>query len=153
MGADVIAAGVGNVFLSDDGFGVEVARRLAAEDLPTGTRVLDVGIRGFHLAYEVLDGCRALVLIDAMLRGDAPGTLTVLDVADGIPAHDGPVDGHSLDPAATLALVERLGGRLPRTYVVACEPAVLDPGVGLSPAVAAAVESAVDVVRQLLEEV
>lgn len=153
MSDAVIAAGIGNMFLSDDGFGVEVARRLAQRRaLPSCLRVLDSGIRGVHLAYELLDGCRGLVLVDAVQRGAEPGTLTVIAADDPWLSGRAAVDGHDLDPASVLGLVERLGGRPPRTFVVGCEPAVLESGIGLSPPVESAVEPAVETVLALVEE-
>lgn len=147
-----VVAGVGNVFLSDDAFGVEVAQRLATDArVPPGVRVLDAGIRGVHLAYELLDGCDSFVLVDAVRLGEAPGTVSVLAPAD-LPPPSEPVDGHGLDPASVLALVERLGGRLGRVRIVGCEPASVDEGMGLTPAVAAAVEPAVEAVLALVRE-
>jgi hydrogenase maturation protease len=158
----VLVAGVGNVFLGDDGFGVEVAARLAGEPLPDGVRVADFGIRGVHLAYELLDGYDLLVLVDAAPRGEPPGTLSLLEVdPDGqgaqalaAAAQEGEsplVDAHGLEPASVLALLGVLGGRVGRTLVVACEPADTSEGMGLSPPVSAAVDGAVAMVRELVE--
>lgn len=152
MTRGVLAAGVGNVFLGDDAFGVEVARQLATEPLPEGAHVADFGIRGVHLAYELLEGYDAVVLIDAVPRGDEPGTLFVIEPdIDGLaPAVPGaPVmDAHSLTPDAVFALLKTLGGRLDRALVVGCEPADTDERMGLSEPVAAAVR----MVRELLVE-
>jgi len=152
----VLVAGIGNVFLGDDGFGPAVARHLVERgDLPDQVRVVDYGIRGLHLAYDLLYGVAALVLVDALPGEDAPGTVTVLEVspADG---HDlpvsGGVDAHAMDPATVLATLHRLGGTLPPTYVVGCRPANLDEGMGLSPAVAAAVPEALAAVDVLLSK-
>jgi hydrogenase maturation protease len=152
----VLVAGIGNLFLGDDGFGPEVARRLAAADsgdpVPDGVRVVDYGIRGMHLAYDLLDGVRALVLVDA-LPGDAPpGTLTVLEVGPD-DLGDGEFDAHGMDPEAVLASLEAMGGRLPPTYVVGCRPADLSEGIGLSEPVAQAVGEAVVTVRRLVDEI
>jgi hydrogenase maturation protease len=152
----VLVAGIGNLFLGDDGFGPEVARRLAAADsgdtVPDGVRVVDYGIRGMHLAYDLLDGVRALVLVDA-LPGDAPpGTLTVLEVGPD-DLGDGEFDAHGMDPVAVLASLEAMGGRLPPTYVVGCRPADLSEGIGLSEPVAQAVGEAVVTVRRLVDEI
>lgn len=150
MNASVLVAGVGNIFLGDDGFGVEVARRLLADPLPGHARVADFGIRGVHLAYEILEGYGTLILIDAMSRGQPPGTLTVIEPeAGGLKSAQ--LDGHSLDPASVLGLVEKLGGKV-RTLVVGCEPATLEEGIGLSPVVEEAVERAVALVRDLIKE-
>jgi len=145
----VLVAGVGNLFLGDDGFGPEVARRLAGRPLPAGVRVVDYGIRGMHLAYDLLDGYDELVILDAAPRGGRPGDVVVLEVGAG-DFGAGDFDGHGMEPTAVLSSLGSLGGRLPRTYVVGCEPADIDEGIGLSPSVAAAVDPAVDAVLRLL---
>jgi len=145
----VLVAGVGNLFLGDDGFGPEVARRLAGRSLPAGVRVVDYGIRGMHLAYDLLDGYDGLVILDAAPRGGRPGDVVVLEVGEG-DFGTGEFDGHGMEPTAVLSSLGSLGGRLPRTYVVGCEPADIDEGIGLSPSVAAAVDPAVDAVLRLL---
>lgn len=148
----VLVACVGNIFLGDDGFGVEVARRVAAHSLPQGVQVVDYGIRGFDLAYALMDGCEAAILVDAMPRGGAPGTLYVVepdfDALDGAA-----VETHGMDPLTVLRLVKALGGRPGRLLVVGCEPAPAaaddDWQIGLSPAVQAAVDEAVSLVASL----
>ena len=149
MTGRVLVAGVGNLFLGDDGFGPEVARRLAGRPLPAGVRVVDYGIRGMHLAYDLLDGYDGLVILDAAPRGGRPGDVVVLEVGEG-DFGAGEFDGHGMEPTAVLSSLGSLGGRLPRTYVVGCEPADIDEGIGLSPSVAAAVDPAVDAVLRLL---
>jgi hydrogenase maturation protease len=149
----VLVAGVGNIFLGDDGFGAEVARRLANQQLPDGVKVGDFGIRGVHLAYELLDGYDLLVLVDTVRRGDPPGTVSTIQVdpehvSDQPPV--GLVDGHGLEPDAVLSLLRTLGGRLPAVVVVGCEAASTDEGIGLSDPVAAAVEPAVRAVLDVL---
>ncbi len=152
--SDVLVAGIGNVFQRDDAFGVEVAQRLAAGDVPPGTQVSDFGIRGVHLAYELLEGYRALVLVDAVPMGEPPGTLAVIepqvepisDPSGGTPA----LDAHTMSPDVVLAILSRLGGSLERVYVVGCQPADLREGMGLTPAVEAAVDGAVDLCLELL---
>jgi hydrogenase maturation protease len=162
--ARVLVAGVGNVFLADDGFGVEVARRLAARKLPPGVEVADVGIRGMHLAYRLLDGYRALVLVDTVRRGDPPGTLSLIEHdLDGVPAPDAAAfDAHGMDPGALFGMLDGLargiGVERPvgRVLVVGCEPASVEEGIGLTNDVAAVVDRAtqavVDLVGDLLEE-
>jgi hydrogenase maturation protease len=116
----VLVAGIGNVFLGDDGFGVALADRLARRELPAGVEVVDFGIRGMDLAYAMLDGHDAVVLLDATPRGAPPGTLYVIE-----PEMDDDhvaVDTHGMDPVKVLALVRALGGTPPRTLVVGCEP-------------------------------
>ncbi|MDG4826331.1 hydrogenase maturation protease [Asanoa sp. WMMD1127] len=150
MTTAVLVAGIGNVFLGDDGFGPAVARHLVERgDLPDQVRVVDYGVRGLHLAYDLLDGVAALVLVDALPGDDPPGTVTVLEVGPSDVPVAG-VDAHAMDPATVLATLRRLGGTLPPTYVVGCRPATLDEGMGLHPAVAAAVPEAVAAVDVLL---
>ncbi|KWX04813.1 hypothetical protein TH66_06545 [Carbonactinospora thermoautotrophica] len=147
----LLVAGVGNVFLSDDAFGVEVARRLAARPPRPGVEVADYGIRGVHLAYQLLDGYDALILLDATPLGGAPGTLYVIEPREQPPqavVHD----AHSMEPGSVLALLDALGARVGRVVVVGCEPARLEEGMGLSDPVAAAVPDAVDLVAELIEE-
>jgi hydrogenase maturation protease len=151
----VLVAGIGNVLLGDDGFGVEVVRRLASRALPEGVAARDFGIRGVDLAYALSDGWDAAILVDAAARGGAPGTLYVIDpsVASAAPA----VDGHALDPASVLAYVRAVGGALPASLrVVACEPAHIPADdeieMGLSAPVDAAVDAAVRVVASLVDE-
>src|SRR3954470_8576576 len=118
-GPRVLVAGIGNVFATDDGFGPEVARQLAARPQPEGVRVVDYGIRGMHLAYDLLDEWDALVIVDAVSRGGQPGDVVVLEVgADDL--GDGDFDAHGMEPTAMLASLGSLGGSLPRTYVVGC---------------------------------
>lgn len=149
--ARVLVAGVGNIFLTDDGFGVEVVRRLAAEPLPPGARVHDYGIGGIHLAYDLLDGYETLVLVDAVSRGEEPGTVFVLEVGRN-DLGPGGLDAHDMDPAAVFAALDRLGGTLPRTLVVGCEPAETGEGLGLSDPVGRAVDHAVAAVRDLVAQ-
>jgi hydrogenase maturation protease len=146
----VLVAGVGNLFLGDDGFGPEVVRRLAgAPDLPPGVRVRDYGIRGLHLAYDLLAGYDALVLVDALPpAGQAPGAVVVLRA--GRTGDGGLLDAHGMDPVAMLAAVERLGGTVPPAYVVGCRVADVSERIGLSPPVAAAVPEALTAIRTLL---
>jgi hydrogenase maturation protease len=155
MTGRTVVAGVGNIFLGDDGFGVEVIRELSGTALPAGVEVVDVGIRGVHLAYDLLDGCALLVLVDAAQRGETPGTLSVieLDPATAAAATDPgrpPLDPHGMAPHEVFDLLTRLGGSPARTLVVACEPADLTPGMDLSEPVRVAVPEAVRLVRDIL---
>jgi hydrogenase maturation protease len=146
----ILVAGIGNIFLADDGFGCEVVRRLGAQPLPAQVELVDYGIRGMHLAFDLLAGYDALVIVDASPRGGRPGDLSVLEVGpDDLGA--GELDAHGMEPTAVLGSLGSLGGQLPRTLVVCCEPAETDERIGLSPAVAAAVAPAVSLVRELLE--
>ncbi|MGV9247787.1 hydrogenase maturation protease [Streptomyces sp. NPDC003710] len=153
----VLVAGIGNVFLGDDGFGVETVRALGGRRLPGRVEVLDIGVRGVHLAYQLLDGYDTLVLVDATARGGDPGTLYVIEheeaAAEGVPA--APMDGHRMTPDAVLALLGTLcagtGGQPPRrTVVVGCEPASVEERIGLSPAVSDAVPRAVRLIEEIL---
>ena len=156
----ILVSGVGNVFLSDDGFGVEVVRQLRKDGgLPPGVEIVDTGIRGMHLAYQLLDGYDALVIVDATQRGGAPGTVYTLEHdLDAPRAGEAALDGHGMDPAAVLDLLGGLAGSMGidrpvgRVLVVGCEPAVLAEGIGLSPPVAAAVAPAARAVHTLVTE-
>jgi hydrogenase maturation protease len=163
MTGRMLIACVGNIFLGDDGFGPEVAKRLAAVSLPGWIRVADYGISGMHLAYDLADGYDAVILIDAAPRGDKPGTVTVLDVAaEGRPG-DGPAaealgasrlfDAHGMQPDVVLGVLDMLGAARPaRILVVGCEPASVDYGMELSEPVAQAAGEAVQVVLGLVAE-
>lgn len=157
-GPRTLVAGIGNIFLSDDGFGVETARRLTERELPGHVEVVDIGVRGVHLAYQLLDGYDMLVLVDATARGEAPGTLYVIehDLGAGSPSPPAPaLDGHRMTPDAVLALLGTLcagtGGEPPRrVLVVGCEPASVEEGIGLSAPVSDAVPEAVRLIEELL---
>lgn len=151
MTRQVLVAGIGNLFLTDDGFGSEVARRLAGQPLPEGVKVVDYGIRGMHLAYDLLDGYDALVVVDAMPGKGVPGDLSVLEVGPD-DLGEGELDAHGMAPVSVLASLGQLGGALPPTYVVGCQPADVGEGMGLTPAVAAAVDGAIDLVREVLSD-
>lgn len=151
MSRGVLVAGIGNLFLTDDGFGSEVARVLAAGPLPDGVTVVDYGIRGMHLAYDLLDGYDALVVLDTLPGKGSPGDLTVLQVGPD-DLGDAELDAHGMAPASVLAGLGRLGGQLPPTYVVGCQPLDVGEGMGLTPVVAAAVERAVALVHEVLDE-
>jgi hydrogenase maturation protease len=150
-----MVAGIGNIFLGDDAFGCELARRLTAEKLPEGVRVVDYGIRGMHLAYDLLEMAPATtILLDAVSRGGEAGTLYVLEIGNGdVPGIEpSTVDAHGMTPDAVLALLENLGGNVGRILLVGCEPASTEEGIGLSTTVAAAVDRAVGVVMDLLTD-
>jgi hydrogenase maturation protease len=153
----ILVAGIGNAWLSDDGFGGEVVKRLGARELPDGAVVLDFGTGGLDLAYEVMRGYDALVLVDVSRQGGEPGTLYVMealeeDVDAGI--EDGQViNPHGMDPQTVLRFVKTVGAWPGKVVVVACEPArVEEMGLELSPQVAGAVDGAVDLVARTIEE-
>ena len=148
----VLVAGIGNIFLGDDGFGVEVVKRLREAAPAAGVDVVDFGIRGVHLAYELADGrYDAAILVDAVPRGGAPGTLYVLE-PDAVSAdvHPDVADAHNLTPAAVLAWLERIGGTSTKLTIVGCEPGSIEEFMDMSPAVTAAVDDAVRTVRDLI---
>ncbi len=153
----ILVAGIGNVFLGDDGFGVEVVARLSQRPLPPGVEVADYGIRGFDLAYALMGDYDAAILVDAISRGHRPGTVILFepDPGDaGRPGAPGPVEAHGMDPGEVLRLVRQLGGTPPRLLLVGCEPATFGPEdegrMGLSPPVEAAVDEAVRMVESVL---
>jgi hydrogenase maturation protease len=155
-GPRVLVAGIGNVFLGDDGFGVALADRLARRELPAGVDVVDFGIRGMDLAYALLDGYDVAILLDAAPRGEPPGTLYVIEpeLDDAGVA----VDAHGMDPVNVLALARALGGTPPRTFVLGCEPEVhIGAGDGqivaeLTESVRAALDEAERLFASLLED-
>lgn len=150
----VLVAGIGNVFLGDDGFGVEVVRRLDSAVLPDGVDVADYGIRGVHLAYDLLDApYDILVMIDAVPLGELPGTLAVLDAsAAAVNVGASPADAHSMSPDVVLRALRGLGGSIDRVLVVGCQPAALEERMELSHPVRAAVDDAVPRVLQLVHD-
>jgi hydrogenase maturation protease len=155
----VLVAGVGNVFLGDDGFGVEVVRRLAGRELPEGVEVADFGIRGMDLAYALQDDYDVVVFVDAIPRGEEPGTVYLLEPEieeDGVVS----LDTHGMDPVKVIKLSRALGAKPTRTLVVGCEPQVVVSGedyddmlMELSEPVRAAVEEAVKLVESLVVEI
>jgi hydrogenase maturation protease len=149
--AHVFVVGVGNIFLGDDGFGVEVAARMRSRPIPEGVRVEDFGIRGVHLAYELLEGYDLVILVDTIDVGEAPGTITVIEPAPDTEGEVAP-DAHDLDPVAVMGLLTDLGGSVGRMLVVGCQPADLGEQMGLSAPVAAAVDEAIRVVEELVQE-
>ncbi|MGP6159757.1 MAG: hydrogenase maturation protease [Vulcanimicrobiaceae bacterium] len=146
----VLVAGVGNIFFGDDGFGPAVARALAAEP-PAGAKVEDFGIRGLHLAYELLAGHERAILIDAVARGERPGTLYVIELDPGASPAGGP-DAHRMDLQNVFAFVRALGGEAPPVLLVGCEPSATAEGIGLSSEVEGVLEEAAWLVRRLIEE-
>jgi hydrogenase maturation protease len=143
----ILVAGVGNVFFGDDGFGPEVARALLREPLD-GAKVEDYGIRGLHLAYELLNGYERAILIDAVPRGGAPGTIYAIEPSDETPS--GAPDAHRMDLQNVFAYLRVLGGEPPPVTIVGCEPASAEPGMGLSEPVSRSVGAAADLVRRLV---
>jgi hydrogenase maturation protease len=155
MSGNVLVAGLGNIFLGDDGFGVEVVRRLASRPLPEGVRVADYGIRGVHLAFELLEHPDdTTVLVDLTPRGGEPGTVYLIEpdleaLADAAGA--GPADAHSMTPDAVFGLLRSLGGTPRNVWIVGCEPLSTEEEMGLSPPVEQAVDEAVALILDLLD--
>jgi hydrogenase maturation protease len=150
---------VGNIFLGDDGFGVEVVRRLAKREMPEGVEVKDFGIRGMDLAYALQDDYEVVVFVDAVPRGEEPGTVYLIEPEI---EEDGEVslDTHGMDPVKVIKLSRTLGAKPTRTLVVGCEPQVVlsgeaydDMSMELSEPVQAAVGEAVKLVESLVEEI
>ena len=170
MTGRMLIAGVGNIFLGDDGFGVEVASRLATADLPDWVRVADYGISGMHLAYDLAEGYESTILVDATPRGGEPGTVYVMELDTGVPSAAAaptepaptepaaPVagsgvpllDAHGMQPDVVLGMLNLLGAEPGRVFLVGCEPASTDEGIGLSEPVTAAVDEAVRIVLDLV---
>lgn len=152
--ARILVAGIGNLFLGDDGFGVEVAQRLAERELPAGVEVRDFGIRGMDLAYALGEGYDAVVFVDAAPRGETPGTVSVIEPE--IDEDTLSLETHAMDPVRVLRLCRELGPVPEKVLVVACEPLTRmtgdepDVAAGLSEPVAAAVDVAVGVVESLV---
>jgi hydrogenase maturation protease len=153
----ILVAGVGNAWLRDDGFGGEVARRLQANLPPAGVAVMDAGTGGLDLAYEVMRGYDALVILDVSRQGGEPGTLYVMEVSED--AVEGAIDDgaqinpHGMDPREMLRFVRSIGAWPGRVLVIACEPAEVEElGFGLTPEVSAAVERAVALVAETAQE-
>jgi hydrogenase maturation protease len=147
----VLVAGIGNIFLGDDGFACEVIRYVLEHNrFGEDVRVVDYGIRGMHLAYDLLDGCAALVLVDALPATGTPGELRVFEAdLESLPATGG-LDVHSMDPGAVMASLRTLGGTPPRTIVVGCQVGILTEAIGLSAPVRAAVPSAAEAVESVV---
>lgn len=151
---NVLVAGIGNIFLGDDAFGVELAKCLVQHELPLDVRVVDFGIRSYDLAYALMEDWDFVILADALPRGGVPGTLYTMEVESLPDPQSMTLDAHTMDPVAVLQLVEKLGGRLGRILIVGCEPETVEFGsderLGLSAPVAAAIDNAVCMVKELI---
>jgi len=153
----ILVAGIGNIFMADDAFGCEVARRLAGREWPEEVRVVDFGIRGFDLAYALMDGYDVTIFVDATPRGGEPGTVYTIEPdlseLDGLGAEGMAVEPHGMNPLKVLGMVKAMGGGFKRILLVGCEPETLGPEegqMGLSAPVEAAVDEAVKVVESLV---
>lgn len=158
MPARILIAGIGNIFLGDDAFGSEVARRLARRPVADGVRVVDFGVRGLDLAYALMDGSDTNILVDATPRDGPPGTLYViepdLETLKGPGAVDVLIEAHDMVPGRVLRLAAAMGGPIGRVLLVGCEPAAVgsleEPVMGLSPMVERAVDEAVELIDALV---
>ncbi|HTF61915.1 MAG TPA: hydrogenase maturation protease [Edaphobacter sp.] len=158
--ARVLIAGIGNIFLGDDGFGVEVARRLAACELPAEVRVVDFGIRGLDLVYALQDGYDTTILIDALPHGKEPGTVSIvepnLNDLQADPEQGGFVEPHGMNPMNVLRMAKAMEAPLEHILLVGCEPAYMggdDGHMGLSEPVEAAVSEAVNATQNLVKRI
>jgi hydrogenase maturation protease len=154
----ILVAGIGNIFFGDDAFGVEVAHALASHDLPSMAHVADFGIRSYDLAYAIMEDYAAVILVDATQRGDAPGTLYLIEPnLNQLDDLNGElVNAHSLNPVRVLHMVKTLGGSIGPLYLLGCEPAVLETEDGrmeLSKPVAAAVPEAIEMLQSLIARI
>jgi hydrogenase maturation protease len=156
----ILIAGIGNIFLGDDAFGVEVVQRLERRKLPERVKTIDFGIRGYDLAYALLDGSDVTILVDACPRGGEPGSLYVIEPdlsALDIPgAEQASIDAHSMNPMNVIRMAKSMGGELKRILLVGCEPATLGPEegqMGLSDTVAAVVDKAANIIESLVEKI
>jgi hydrogenase maturation protease len=153
----ILVAGIGNIFFGDDAFGVEVVAALTRGDLPEYVYAVDFGIRGYDLAYAIMEGYAATILVDITSRGQPPGRLYLMELnPEQIAKQEKKMpDGHGLDPVQVLRLVQSLGGQIGRLYLVGCEPAILereDGEIGLSEPVQTAVPQAVEMIRTLVKQ-
>ncbi|HSK81869.1 MAG TPA: hydrogenase maturation protease [Rubrobacter sp.] len=156
MSGRILVAGIGNIFLGDDGFGCEVVRRLGERELPEGVEVRDFGIRGMDLAYALMEPYEAVVFVDAVPRGEEPGTVYLID-ADVPDEGEVALDTHGMDPVSVIRLARVLGAEVPSTLVVGCEPKVILSGedyddvlMELSEPVQRAVDEAVKLVESVV---
>lgn len=159
----ILLAGIGNIFLGDDAFGSEVARKLMSRPQPANVRVVDFGIRGLDLVYALLDGCDLAILVDAVPReGNAPGTLFLLEPRLDVISESAPplVEGHSMDPVKVLKTALAMGAQVRRVLIVGCQPAAceppdevgLDASIEMSAAVRGAIDEAVEMVESLVRQ-
>jgi hydrogenase maturation protease len=154
----ILIAGIGNIFLADDGFGCEVVRRLAGRGLPEGVEVVDFGIRGLDLAYALMEPYEAVVFVDALPRGEEPGTVYLIEpeIED---EGEAAIDTHGMDPVKVIRFARAMGAETRKTLVVGCEPKMVltgenydDMSMELSEPVSSAVVEAANLVESLVEE-
>jgi hydrogenase maturation protease len=151
----ILVACIGNIFLGDDAFGVEMAKKLALHALPEGVSIIDFGIRSYDLAYALMQDWDHVILVDALPRGGEPGTLYTIEAEMPSDAETpASLDAHTMNPVAVLELVRALGGKLERVLVVGCEPQSVEPSpdgsIGLSAPVNGALDAAVEMIEELI---
>jgi hydrogenase maturation protease len=159
MKARVLVAGIGNIFLGDDAFGCEVVKRLERSEFPDNVRIFDFGIRGFDLAYALMDGYDLTILVDAVPRGDVPGTVYTiepdLDELNLIDQSASMIETHGMNPVRVLQMAKSMGATFRKILLVGCEPETLGPEegqLGLSPPVVAAVDRAAQITMDLIND-
>lgn len=154
MRGKVLVAGIGNIFLGDDAFGVEVVRRMQKRTMPAFVEVKDFGIRSYDLAYTLMDDWNLIILVDALPRGGTPGTIYTFEPELPTANAGTEIDAHTMNPVSVLQLVNALGGKIARLLVVGCEPESVEPSqdgnFGLSDPVSKAVDRAIDVIENLV---
>lgn len=157
MTSRILIAGIGNIFLGDDAFGCEVIKRLSQRGWPENVRLVDFGIRGFDLAYALLEGYDVAILVDAAARGETPGTVYTiepnLDELETLNSEEMFVETHGMNPMKVLAMVKSMGGQFKTILLVGCEPETFGPEegqMGLSAPVEAAVNEAAKLVEALV---
>jgi len=158
----ILVAGIGNIFLGDDAFGVEVVQRLSNRTQPENVRVVDFGIRGFDLAYALLDGYDLTILVDAAPRGESPGTLYTIEPElselDELDPRATEIEMHGMNPSRVLSMVKSMGGEFRRMVLVGCEPVPLsaeeveEGRMGMSAAVSASLDQAVAMVETIIRK-
>jgi hydrogenase maturation protease len=155
----ILVAGIGNIFLGDDAFGCEVVRRLAELSWPDNVRIVDFGIRGFDLAYALLDGNDLTILVDSVPRGEQPGTVyeiePTLEELEQTDSSEAAIETHGMNPMKVLSMVKSMGGKFHKLILVGCEPETLGPDeghMGLSVPVAASIGTAIQVVNRLISD-
>jgi hydrogenase maturation protease len=151
----ILVAGIGNIFMGDDAFGVEVANELVRRKLPHGVLVRDFGIRSYDLAYAMMDGYDVIILVDATPQGRLPGTIYLIepDLHGLGTLENEALNAHSMNPVRVLQMLRAFGSRPGRLYLAGCEPGILDAEeIGLSEPVRAAVPRAAEMIESLIDE-
>ena len=154
----ILVAGIGNIFLGDDGFGVEVVKRLSTCEFPAAVKVVDFGIRGFDLAYALQDGYETTILVDAYPHGQPAGTVSLVepDLSQLDESQQAVVETHGMNPLAVLRMATAMNGKLKKVLLVGCEPATFggeEGRMGLSSAVEGAVDEAVSLVASVVNKI